>query len=107
MAKKSLIAENRFKWMDRERHILLDDKDVDYLQLTKNDMGLLTPQFNQLNFNTPEDVLRSLVMYSYDNWAFAAKVFLNVDLLPFQTMLMSEFFSKSFYIVVATRGFGK
>jgi len=87
--------------------ILLDDDDLAYLNLTKGELSSNYDVFKELLFYDPESTINNIIKYSYGNWAFAAKVFLNVDLLPFQAVTIDQFFNKNFFILVATRGFGK
>lgn len=86
---------------------LLDENDIAYLELTKTQIENLRFQFNGYYFYDPDIAMKSIVSYCYENWMFAAKVFLGVDMIPFQGVVIQEFFDKSFYIFVATRGAGK
>ena len=100
-----------FSWETKElgehETFLMNELDTAYLELEKNEIARLPKQFKGLDFSTSDATSKSLVEYSYNNWIFAAKVFLNVDLLPFQGVTISELYNKPFYIIVASRGYGK
>ena len=98
---------NKFTWSDKNEFLLLDENDIAYLNLSKDDLRKTTEEFDKLFFYNPTSTLKSVIDYCYQNWVFAAKLILGVDLLPFQGVTIDNFFNKIFFILVATRGYGK
>ena len=96
-----------FEEKDDDERFLIDEKDVAYLELTESELQDLRFQFSGYHFFDPDTAMRSIISYCYQNWIFAARLFLNVDLMPFQGVVAHQLFDKTFYIIVATRGFGK
>lgn len=97
-----------FRWIDSTNEpLLFDYRDSAYLELEDEDLKKIRPTILQNPVYTPEDALRSIVKYSYDNIMFAAKILLEIDLLPFQAVVIDQWLKKNFCIWVATRGAGK
>jgi len=102
-----LVEPETFSWSSNKSHFLLDPHNIDYLELDKSILAATPKQFEEYLFYNSEAILNSTLGYCYENWMFAAKIILGVDLLPFQGVTLDELFTKNFTILVATRGFSK
>jgi hypothetical protein len=90
-----------------KKPIILDPSDCSYLELDRAETLYFEKQFKRFNANSYNDILKEVCRYSLENPMFAAKVFLNIDLLPFQGYLYNLFLNKNFVTMVASRGAGK
>lgn len=98
---------SEFEWSEKESPLLLNDDDLAYLELSDKEMNVWDSVFSGYDFTSPQNVLNSVIDYSYKNWMFAAKIFLGLELAPFQGVVLDYFFNKNFMILVGSRGFGK
>lgn len=86
---------------------LFDENDDYFLQLKEDEKYNLPRVLSNYSFKTPELATESIISFSYDNIAFAAKVFLNVDLLPYQIATLEIMFDKQFPMIICSRGYAK
>jgi len=90
-----------------DQFLLYDLQDEAFLGLTKKEIKKLPREFSKYYWNNNDMVLENIIDYCYKNFAFAAKFFLNVDLLPYQVVVLEEMFYKQFPMIICSRGFSK
>ena len=84
-----------------------DKNNQAYLELTSNDRKAVRLPFTKMKTSNLRSIARHLVEYSYRNWAFAAKIFLNIELFPFQSAIIEQLWKKQFPLWIGSRGAGK
>ena len=62
--------------------LILNEKDIAYLELQKYELKNLPVQFRGMSFKKTEDVYRAIIKYSQLNLCFAAKIFLKRHSCP-------------------------
>lgn len=88
---------------------ILDDAKVAYLHLGDDAYNVLTnPLLDRSQYDIENPHIHTLrIMRNPDYFHFTCKWLFNIDLLPFQGVILKELWTKTFPMLVATRGGGK
>ena len=82
--------------------------DIAYLGLTDFQQENIKGSLDGISIcKNDNELAYYLLNYCFDNFLFAGKWLLNVDLLPFQGAILRNIWDRKFGYVLATRGAGK